>query len=132
MDAIDKVVEEVHKRGFYKAFTDLVPHSLNMKNRTAVLLSQVREWCSENRCNMASAVGYLLHREFYHMDKKMAAIGWDLFTQGREVILTSAVPHLVALWLVERHNLGRGRYTYIRLLLLRYNLSNFNNIIDLG
>ena len=107
-------------RGYYKAFTDLVPLSKDMKTRAAPLHARLSEWCELNRCSKVAALGYLLHSLFYNEDKTLASIGLKLFTQGREAILVAEVPHLVALWLVERLRLGRGRYTDCRLLLLRF------------
>ena len=107
-------------RGYYKAFTDLVPLSKDMKTRAAPLHSRLSEWCELNRCSKLAALGYLLHSLFYNEDKALARLGVQLFTQGREAILMAEVPHLVALWLVERLRLGRGRYTDCRLLLLRF------------
>ena len=112
--------EEVARRGFYKPFKDLVPHSKDMKRRAAPLLASVREWCEANYSDIVSAIGYMLHAVCYNDDKMVAALGWRIFSQGTDAILTSEVPHLVALWLVERLRLGRGRYTDTRLLMLRY------------
>ncbi len=106
-------------RGYYKAFTDLVPLSKDMKTRAAPLHARLSEWCNLNRCSKVAALGYLLHSLFYNEDKTLAGLGLKLFTQGKEAILVNDVPYLVALWLVERLRLGRGRYTECRLLLLR-------------
>ena len=107
-------------KGYYKAFTDLVHLSKDMKTRAAPLHARLSEWCELNRCSKVAALGYLLHSLFYNEDKTLASVGLKLFTQGREAILVAEVPYLVALWLVERLRLGRGRYTDCRLLLLRF------------
>ena len=49
----------------------------------------------------------------------MAALGWNLFKKGRTALALPEVPPDVALWLLERLPVGRGRYTDMRLLLLR-------------
>ena len=107
-------------RGYYKAFTDLAHLSKDMKRRAVPLHACLSEWCELNRCSKLAALGYLLHSLFYNEDKALARLGVQLLTQGREAILVGEVPHLVALWLVERLRLGRGRYTDCRLLLLRF------------
>jgi hypothetical protein len=106
-------------RGFYKPFKDLVHHSKDMKRRAAPMLVSVRDWCEANFCDIVSAIGYMLHAVCYNSDKMVAVLGWRLFIQGKGAVMTSEVPHLVALWLVERLRLGRGRYTDTRLQMLR-------------
>jgi hypothetical protein len=118
-EAVVEEEEAVAGRGFYKRFKDLVHHSKDMKRRAAPLLDSVREWCEANYSDIVSAIGYMLHVTCYNDDKNVAALGWRLFIEGTDAILTSEVPHLVALWLVERLRLGRGRYTDTRLLMLR-------------
>ena len=75
-------------RGFYKVFKDLVPHSKDMKRRAAPLLASVREWCEANFCDIVSAIGYMLHAVCYSSDLVVAALGWRLFSQGKDAILT--------------------------------------------
>jgi hypothetical protein len=123
-------VEAVAGRGFYKAFKDLVPHSKDMKRRAAPLLSSVRDWCETNFCDIESAIGYMLHAVCYSSDKVVAALGWRLFIHGKDAIMTGEVPPLVALWLVERLRLGRGRYTDTRLLMLRYRWTDPRTDLD--
>ena len=60
---------------------------------------------------------------YYQTDKRIASLGWDLFTRGSEVMQASEVPPSVALWLMERLFIGRGRYTEVKQLLLRYKLN---------
>lgn len=126
----DELEEAVAGRGFYKAFKDLVPHSKDMKRRAAPLLASVREWCEQNFCDIESAIGYMLHAVSYSCDKVVAALGWRLFSQGKDAIMTGEVPPLVALWLVERLRLGRGRYTDTRLLMLRYRWTDPRTDLD--
>ena len=104
---------------YRKNFTDLVPHSKDQKKRAAPLLLSLSEWCRLNGCDRLVALGFMLHSYFPNKSTPLARFGWQLFTQGQEALIVEDVPHTVALWVVERLNLGRGRYTDMRLCLLK-------------
>ena len=119
IEAVMKDTFEEGERGFFKAFTDLKPHSNAMKTRSDQILTSLRQWCEENKCELLRGVGYMLHRHYYVTDKRIASMGWDLYTMGKGVVRVREVPTSTALWLMERLYLGRGRYTEVRHLLLR-------------
>jgi hypothetical protein len=129
--------EPAKRRTYYKAFTELAPRSNELRARSDPLLAEVRRWCVLNRAELVHVVGYLLHRQYYlgqevESDRKLAALGWALFRGGRAVNLVAEVPHHSALWMVERLRLGRGRYTDLRLLLLRHvRLPPYQHLSDL-
>ena len=120
----DEAGEEGGEQGeagvvYRKNFTDLVPHSKDQKKRAAPLLKSLSDWCNMNGCSRLAVLGFMLHSCFPNKSTSLARFGWQLFTQGEEALLVEEVPFTVALWMVERLNLGRGRYTDMRLCLLR-------------
>ena len=120
----DEAGEEGGEQGeagvvYRKNFTDLVPHSKDQKKRAAPLLKSLSDWCDMNGCSRLAVLGFMLHSCFPNKSTSLARFGWQLFTQGEEALLVEEVPFTVALWMVERLNLGRGRYTDMRLCLLR-------------
>ena len=86
------------------------------------MLTKIKEWCNENHVSVIEAIGYMLHHHYYNEDKKIAGLGWNLFTLGKEALDAPDVPHDLALWLVERLPVGRRRYSELRRLLYRYSI----------
>ena len=120
-DGTGEVEEEQGEVGvvYRKNFPDLVPHSKDQKKRAAPLLKSLSEWCDMNGCSRLAALGFMLHSCFPNKSTSLARFGWQLFTQGEGALLVEEVPYTVALWVVERLNLGRGRYTDLRLCMLK-------------
>ena len=81
----------------------------------------LQKFCKLNSITMAQATGFFLKKNYYNENKKFAEIGQKLI-EGSEIILTSEVPTLTALHLLERLKIGRGIYTNMRLVLLRLDI----------
>ena len=56
---------------------------------------------------------------YYSEDKRLAEIGQRLF-EGEDLNQVTEVPVMTSLHLLERLRIGRGQYTNMRLVLLRY------------
>ena len=73
-----------------------------------------------NGITVAQAAGYLIYRHYWLPDKATANIGAALFRAKSKPSAVSEVPTLTCLWLAARNNVGRIRYTNLRLQLLRH------------
>lgn len=113
-----KQEDKTEKRGCYKAFGELKTQM--MLKRSNPLIKLIEEWCYNNNCSFLEALGYCIHRKLYMTNKRIADVGWQLFKEGENALVVSKVPVKVALWMAEQMALGRGRYTDIRLQMLRY------------
>ena len=80
----------------------------------------MRAFAGLNGITLAQAAGYLIYRHYWQEDKKLAGLGADLFRAKSNPLEVSVVPPLTCLWLATRNNLGRIRYTNLRLQLLRH------------
>ena len=84
------------------------------------MIRQVRDFAETNGISLAQAVGYLLHRQYWSRGSRdLARLGAALFSESSPS-LVSEVPPLTCLWLASRNNLSRGRYTGLRLQLLKH------------
>ena len=72
-----------------------------------------------NGITLAQTIGFFLKKFYYNEDKKLAGIGQSLF-EGEDLNLVTDVPVMTSLHLLERLRIGRGQYTNMRLVLLRY------------
>ena len=76
-------------------------------------------FAQHNGITLAQAAGYLIYRHYWLSDKETANIGAALFKAKAKPSVMSEVPALTCLWLATRNNLGRIRYTNLRLQLLK-------------
>ena len=90
------------------------------KNRSTFILEELRMFAKGNGISMAKAVGYLLHRHYWSVNRALAKLGGELFRGDGDITTVANVPTLTCLWMQARNNIGRVRYTNIRLLLLRH------------
>ena len=77
-------------------------------------------FAEHNWITFAQAAGYLIYRHYWQSDKETANIGAMLFRAKSKPSAVSEVPTLTCLWLATRNNLGRIRYTNLRLQLLKH------------
>ena len=111
--------EHIETSKYKKPFLEL-KDAKKQRKRTDTILSEVKAFCASNSLTISQAVGFLLHRHYYFEKRELAEIGGKLYREQEDTLITAAeVPTLVAMWLVERLNLGRSKYTNTRLLLLR-------------
>ena len=61
-----------------------------------------------------------MYRHYWLSDKETANLGATLFRAKSKPSVVSDVPTLTCLWLATRNNLGRIRYTNLRLQLLKH------------
>lgn len=85
--------------------------------RSNHILCEMREFADRNGITFAQAVGYLLFRHHWNLDKGIARLGAQLFG-CKHPSKVSEVDPLKCLWLVSRNNISRARYTNMRLVLL--------------
>ena len=84
------------------------------------MIGHVRDFAVTNGITLAQAVGYMLHRQYWSQGNRgLARLGAVLFSENNPS-LVSEVPSLTCLWLASRNNLSRGRYTGLRLQLLKH------------
>ena len=101
-------------------FTPLLSDADTQKLRSNNILAELRAFAGLNGISLAQAAGYLIYRHYWLSDKKLAGLGADLFRAKSKLLTVSEVPPLTCLWLATRNNLGRIRYTNLRLQLLKH------------
>ena len=104
---------------FRKPFDQLADVATQKKQSTFIL-EELRMFAEGNVISMAQAVGYLLHRHYWSVNRALAKLGGELFRGDGDIETVSNVPTLTCLWMQARNNIGRIRFTNIRLLLLRH------------
>jgi hypothetical protein len=104
---------------FRKPFDQLADVA-TQKKRSKFILEELRMFAEGNVISMAQAVGYLLHRHYWSVNRALAKLGGELFRGDGDIETVSNVPTLTCLWMQARNNIGRVRFTNIRLLLLRH------------
>ena len=101
-------------------FTPLLLDADTQKARSWVILGELREFAILNCITLAQAAGYLIYRHYWNSDKETAKLGAALFRAKSKPSAVNEVPTLTCLWLATRNNIGRIRYTNLRLQLLKH------------
>lgn len=113
-------------------FTPLPQDAKTQKTRSNFILGELRQFAEQNGITVAQAAGYLIYRDYWQSDKETASIGAALFKAKSKPSVLAEVPTLTCLWLASRNNLGRIRYTNIRLQLLKHvKLQPYNHLSEL-
>ena len=126
---LSKAVQSGDVMAYVKPFDQLKDVDAQ-KQRSNYILAETRRFALGNGISLSQAVGYLLHRHFYNQDKRLASLGRDLFHGKTNP--AAGVPVLDCLWILARNNLGRLRYTNLRLQLLKHvKLKPYSYLSDL-
>ena len=111
---------EVPKATCYRKGLDLIKDTRTRNQRTKKGFDALKEFCQRNKVEIFQACGYFIHCHYYNTDKKLAALGQQLFSGNKDVSVTSLVSTEISLHIMERLRIGRGLWTNTRLLLLKY------------
>ena len=104
---------------FRKPFDQLVDVE-TQKKRSTFIMEEVRRFAEGNVISVAQTAGYILHRHYWTVERALAKLGGELFRGDGDITTVSKVPTLTCLWVQARNNIGRARFTNIRLQLLRH------------
>ena len=104
---------------FRKPFDQLVDVE-TQKKRSTFIMEEVRRFAEGNQISVAQAAGYILHRQYWTVNRALAELGGELFRGEGNITTVSEVPTLTCLWVQARNNIGRAKFTNIRLQLLRH------------
>ena len=126
---LSKGVQSGSVMAYAKPFDQLID-ATSQKQRSNYILAETRRFALGNSISFCQAVGYLLHRQYYNEDKRLASLGRDLFQGNTNP--SAGVPVLDCLWILARNNLGKLRYTNLRLQLLKHvKLKPYSYLSDL-
>ena len=115
----DKAVQTDNYQTFRKTF-DQLNSAREQQRRSDQVLQEIRHFSEINDLTVVRSLGYLLYRNYWQTNKKLAILGRQLFTDWEDLVQKQQLDVLTCLWLVERLDLGRTKYTSTRLQLQPY------------
>lgn len=111
------MIEETKEKVFRKALNKMADKD-TMKRRTDAILSAVREEATKQRVTSIELLAYLLYRESYNTDKKLAEAMLQQFKGGE--LKENKVSDMKTLAMVVRGRFGRSTFFYVRRTLRPY------------
>ena len=112
-----KETKETKEKVFRKALNKLVDKD-TMKRRTDAMLTAVREEATKQGVTTTELLSYLLYRESYNEDKKLAEAMLRRFKGGE--VKVNKVSDMKTLAMVLRGRFGRSTFFYVRRTLRPY------------